>query len=725
MNIRFISKSYFIFAYIFLCVVVNTVSVQTLEAVEPEQELYSQDTTTRETIYRKKIERLDLQLAETTDEKKKQHYLVQQQLLTKLMELPERPEKPAAELRFSALDLKKKLSWTAFENYLKRYSTAIRESELSDKQLQKSNKEMRTLHSRLLALGKDDEEQDILQLQYGFQVRKVEQQTEVANQLKEGLRLARQQFPEVLNSVTIYNDVVFDQEETLQQQSLAHSATVEERELDQAGHEVLIQQQHSVVAGYLGRELSGGETKVMHYEQLRLLDLQVQQLLHDNSYFQDKIGLLELKQKTLWMQLLAGQEEFFAIADSTGDIAKSIGQLMDKVDNGHNLIYGYEKKLSTLRGGNAQVGPKAAQLITSLDERVKTVFTELSAITIRSENLDKKGTLLDRAVNHKQSAIGSMVTRTKEATDDMLEKIFDILRYPLLSYSGMSLSLLLILQIVLLLSLGILINRLYMRAVLRVGRKRNWSQQTIHLTQVIGKYPFIFIVAMIILSVSGFNTSSLALVAGALSVGIGFGMQTIVNNLVSGIILLFDKSIKPGDFICLGDGSPMSGFRGNVVQMNIRATVLRTNDNINVIIPNADLMASQVVNWTYSDERVRFRIPFSVAYGTDVNMVKQLIKDAMVKLSVVLSEPEPQIWMSAHGDSSLAFLAAIWVEGVNARRPSRINDVVLTAIYNVLEENDIEIPFPQMDLRLRSKEQQDLAGIEYQASMFGTGRIQN
>ncbi len=97
--------------------------------------------------------------------------------------------------------------------------------------------------------------------------------------------------------------------------------------------------------------------------------------------------------------------------------------------------------------------------------------------------------------------------------------------------------------------------------------------------------------------------------------------------------------------------------------MNIRATVLRTNDNINIISPNADLMASKVVNWTYSGGQIRFRIPFSVAYGTDIDKVKSLLKEAIINLPVVLSHPEPRIWMANHADSSLVFIAAIWVEG--------------------------------------------------------------
>ncbi len=142
--------------------------------------------------------------------------------------------------------------------------------------------------------------------------------------------------------------------------------------------------------------------------------------------------------------------------------------------------------------------------------------------------------------------------------------------------------------------------------------------------------------------------------------------------------------------------------------MNTRATVLRTNDNINIIIPNADLIASKVVNWTYGDDKIRFKVPFSVAYGTDIEKVKKVVREAMLDIPVILPHPEPQIWLTEHGESSLAFLAAIWVEGQNARQPARTSDTVLTTIYRTLHEHNIEIPFPQLDLRLRSTDHQSI-----------------
>ncbi|MCP4339344.1 MAG: mechanosensitive ion channel [Desulfobulbaceae bacterium] len=694
-----------VFLLVFETLVLGTM-VQSLEAVEPEAQLYAKEITERDTAYKMKGQLLAEKIAAAVDQKEKQSLLVQQQLLMKLEELPDNPEKPSLDLRFSEQDLQKNHSWQDVEQYLERYISASREAKISAENLENTSKKIQTLFNQLIALADKDPDQKIPQLQHAFQIRKFDQLTKIDKQLQDGMEIAKKQFPTILEHIQISPEMFHKQEQILDQAKKNLQELEDEKILKTESNNILIQQQESQLAGYLGRELSDDERKEMHYEQLKLLKQQVQQLFSDDQILESRIGLLEQEQKTTWFYLLAKKPDFFKLSDVSGDIIKKINKLQKNTDNAHRLIYTYEKELSTLRGGNALIGPKAQELINTLDEKVRTVFTLLSGIDQRTEMLGDKGRLLNKAINLKQSALGSMVTKTREATDNIFERVMSVLKYPLISYSGMSLSLLLILQVVLLLIFGIIINRLYGYLVLRMGHKRNWSEQTVHLIQAFGKYPFILIVAMIILSVVGINTRSLALVAGALSVGIGFGMQTIVNNLVSGIILLFDKSIRPGDFICLGDNSTSAGFRGNVVQMNIRATVLRTNDNINIIIPNADLMASQVVNWTYSDEKIRFRIPFSVAYGTDIDKVKSILRKAILDLPVVLHHPEPQIWLANHADSALAFIAAIWVEGESARQPARIKDIILTTIYKTLQAHGIEIPFPQMDLRMRGTEEQ-------------------
>jgi small-conductance mechanosensitive channel len=689
--------------FLLLLLVMELMTSQTLSAVEPESALYSDQAMEREKVYAAKEEILRAKIQTTVDEKETQSLQLQLQLLTKLRELPWRPGKPAVDLEFSDLDLHNTVSWREAEKYLERYVNIMRESKLSARNIKNTNKQIQELYDKLLALDGVDPQQDVLQLQYAYQMRKLANQKQIDEQLQQGLDEAKEKFPQILaraysgqEAINRQLDIVGRERGTLQhQEDTLHLAMTSD--------EALIQQQESLLAGYLGGNLAPDESRVMHYEQLKLLNYQVTKLNRESQLLAQRLVLYENIEKALWLQLLGVDPNYFKISNGLGDLVEELESLQGITKKIHYQVYAREKELSTLRGGNAVVGPKAQELIGSLDEIVRESLTKLANFDQRIGILVDKSSIMKRIIEQRQSPLGSMVIKTREVTNDFLQKVLAVLRFPLVSYNGMSISLLLVLEIIALLVCSIIVSRLYGLLVLRTGRKRKWSERTVHLVQAVGKYPFILAVAMVILSVVGINTSSLALVAGALSVGIGFGMQAIVNNLVSGIILLFDKSIRPGDYISFGSNMLNSSFRGSVVQMNIRATVLRTNDNISIIIPNGDLLASQVVNWTYADETICYRVPFSVAYGTDIDLVKAVIGKAMIDLPVVLGSPEPQIWLAKHAESSLDFLAAIWVEGEHARLPARTFDLVLTAIYKTLRAHGIEIPFPQLNLHLPKK----------------------
>ncbi len=684
-----------------LLFLISCLFAQVTGAVEIDDALFNDDEKLRQQAYHQIGRHISDKLKNTKDEKEMQHLLLQQELLLKLKELPDIGETSSKDVGFSETLSAEKIDWQTLEKYMQTYIGVIREERLSSQILEGTKKQKQKLYSRLIALPEKSEEETKIQLQHAYQVRKLKHQSVLDKQLKGRLKKAKEIYPEILVKVNVDAKDISIQQEKVKQAVNARQHLTEEKSLASASDEAEIEQQESLLAGYLGRELSDNDKKTMHYEQLKLLKLQAKKLSRESQVFNAQLEALAEEQELLWLKLLNRAGGYFQLADISGDISKKVSLLRKRAAKAQVRKYTFEKELSFLRGGNALIGPKSNELIEELDNHLSEIFTLLSGIYQRAGVLEQKGRLLDETIDLKQSSLGSMVTKTREATDDIYEKAIHVLQYPLVSYSGMTLNLLLVLQILLLLIFGIIINRLYGHVVLRMGRKRKWSERTIQLVHAMGKYPFIFIVAMILLSVIGINTSSLALVAGALSVGIGFGMQTIVNNLVSGILLLFDKSIRPGDFISLGDPTQKGGYRGNVVQMNTRSTVLRTNDNINIIIPNADLMASQVVNWTYSDEKIRFRVPFSVAYGTDIELVKSVVKQAVVDLPVVLGYPEPQIWLVEHAESSLSFVAAIWVEGQNARRPAYTFDIVLSEIYKKLDNNNIEIPFPQVDLRLR------------------------
>jgi len=202
---------------------------------------------------------------------------------------------------------------------------------------------------------------------------------------------------------------------------------------------------------------------------------------------------------------------------------------------------------------------------------------------------------------------------------------------------------------------------------------------------------------LVTLGVAGVDLSNLAIIAGALSVGIGFGLQNIVNNFVSGLILLFERPIRKGDWIVVGS------TEGYVQEISIRSTQIRTFDRAAVIVPNSELISSQVTNWMLRDLKGRVRVPIGVAYGSDVQKVKKILLELAERHPEVIldgSVSRPWVLFMGFGDSALDFQLRFYVRNVD-QRLSVLSDMNF-AIDRAFRENGIEIPFPQRDLHLRS-----------------------
>ncbi len=198
----------------------------------------------------------------------------------------------------------------------------------------------------------------------------------------------------------------------------------------------------------------------------------------------------------------------------------------------------------------------------------------------------------------------------------------------------------------------------------------------------------------------GVPLSEFALLGGAIGVGLGFGLQALFANFISGIVLLIDKSLKVGDFVELE-----SGVTGEVRDIKIRATTVVTNDNIDILVPNSEFVSGRVVNWTYRDVRRRLRVPFGVAYGTDKNTVKEAALEAAaaVPFTLHLDGPQrPQVWLVEFGSSSLNFELVIWLNPEATKKPAAVTAAYNWALHSALEAHGIEIPFPQSDLHVKT-----------------------
>jgi len=215
----------------------------------------------------------------------------------------------------------------------------------------------------------------------------------------------------------------------------------------------------------------------------------------------------------------------------------------------------------------------------------------------------------------------------------------------------------------------------------------------------VAKIGLMILAVIIALGSVGIPLTAFAFFSGAIAFGVGFGLQSIFSNFISGIIILFEKSIKVGDFIEL-----QSGVTGQVREINIRSTLVTTNDSVDILVPNEEFIKSQVINWTLRDPRRRLRIDFGVAYGTDKALVKKAGLEAAAAVEWTdKSEKQtpPAVWLVEFGDSSLNYQLVVWLVQEAVSKPARIKADYNWALHTALEKYNLEIPFPQRDLNIR------------------------
>ncbi|MDH3820223.1 MAG: mechanosensitive ion channel [Gammaproteobacteria bacterium] len=258
-----------------------------------------------------------------------------------------------------------------------------------------------------------------------------------------------------------------------------------------------------------------------------------------------------------------------------------------------------------------------------------------------------------------------------------------------------------ILRVIIIFAIAFVLSRGIRHAIRRFSTTdSSGTQASLYTVGRLTHYTIIIIASFIALSSIGLDFSNLALVAGALSVGIGFGLQSIVSNFVSGLIILFEHTLRVGDYIELD-----TGLTGTVKAINVRSTLINTNDNIDIVVPNSEFVTARLTNWTLGERILRVRIPFGVAYGSDKELVRKAALEATAEVPYTLTHMkgrEPDVWLVEFGDSSLNFLLLVWVNRQGAKRPTRTRASYLWALETKLNEYGIEIPFPQRDLRLRS-----------------------
>lgn len=346
-------------------------------------------------------------------------------------------------------------------------------------------------------------------------------------------------------------------------------------------------------------------------------------------------------------------------------------------------------------GLNAQ---KNTELAHAVAQETLAIIT---GIERSSDDLIFVQRLLTSDLVDMQSGLSSLWTRWTIISSDIGKGLSNLLDFNLFHIGDAPVTPGAIITMLMIILFGIALSWFLRHLLVRLKKRQQFAKSPVVYTlSRILHYIIIIAAVFAALGTIGLDFTNFALIAGALSVGIGFGLQSIVNNFVSGLILLFEGSLRVGDYIELD-----SGLRGVVKEINTRATVINTNDSVDVVVPNSEFVTSQLTNWTLRESMARLRIDFGVAYGSDKDTVKSAALEAASEVEFILlhdSGREPQVRLVDYGDSSLDFQLLAWVNKSGVRRPERIRSQFLWALETQLRERGIEIPFPQRDLHLRS-----------------------
>jgi len=446
-----------------------------------------------------------------------------------------------------------------------------------------------------------------------------------------------------------------------------------------------------LAASGLDVETSQGRSQ-QRLEQQRLRDANVGLALAE-------VALAQAEAELWWTELALEGADTGVLRDQAlvwSDLVRSV------VQRAPDLERETEDELLAAQGADRDSLDRAS--LRLLDQRVGTAqetLADAGRLKAAVADLELLMVVVDNATAEYEGAIRSWLGSISRGTKAAYKRVASLGDVTLFSIGETPVTGGDILRVIIILLVAMLLSRGIRHTIKRVGTEESsGTQASLYTVGRLTHYAIIILGLFIALSSIGLDFGSLALVAGALSVGIGFGLQSIVNNFVSGLIILFEHSLRVGDYIELD-----TGLTGTVKAINVRSTLINTNDNIDIVVPNSEFVSTRLTNWTLGERVLRVRIPFGVAYGSDKDLVRQAALEAAEEVPFTLANRkgrEADVWLVEYGDNSLNFLLLVWVNRQGARRPTRTRSAYLWALETKLAEHGIEIPFPQRDLHLRS-----------------------
>lgn len=446
---------------------------------------------------------------------------------------------------------------------------------------------------------------------------------------------------------------------------------------------------------FKNKQIADLQTRITMQEDL--ISKNIKQIKFNNKDISTKLQNINDKQKQIEDYLLNLQlkKEKFEFLKNNRSLNNTLAQIQLQQKTLQKLL---EKKfLVQFLFFSMELQQKNKKVFDFEKEMQKT----LKSLSLPDTLKESLSNFIYSLTSKEMGLLTTVAASTDQSIENSFNNIMTILNKPLFSINTVQVSFLKLMIALMIFLIGFFVGGVYKRYIKHLSTKSSAvSSSTRTLLSNLGYYSIVVITLFISLNVLGVNLSSITLVAGALSVGIGFGLQNIVSNFISGIILMFEKSVKVGDYVELSDS-----LRGKVADIRMRSTVITTNANIDVIVPNQTFIQNNVINWTMNDNIKRFEIPFGVAYGTDVNKVMNVVLEAVKNSNFTdiytSKEKFTRVIMTEMGDSSVNFMLFVWIKGEDMLYPKRTTSKFLILIYNALNKNNITIPFPQLDLHVK------------------------
>ncbi len=476
-------------------------------------------------------------------------------------------------------------------------------------------------------------------------------------------------------------------------------------------------------------ELDSLERKIKNTNdsaEINLLQLKKQLNLNKVQYSYFIKNLLQQKEQELHVKLLTNKFQFAWVSayanrknrpskfqDAIKSWQKKLTEQLKLIDKNKNLsdslgrstleISRLHQQFSDNKDLSKTQVKQQDLLNKQLEQNLKTIQrlslqinSNNTAIEISQSKNNRVLSLLSQQLN-KIELIGQWFG---DKFKTQFDKVKSILYYPLASFGDKPFTLAIIVKVLLYIVLGFTFLRfLRKRLTPLLSKKTKLSEGAANSISTLLYYLGAFLVFLTALSAAGFNLGQMMIVFGALGVGIGFGLQNIANNFISGMILLIDRTLTVGDSLTLSDGT-----HGKVQKLAMRYTVIRTNGGYDIIVPNSELIANRVKSMTFDDNYLRIEIPFGVSYDANPEHVREVTLEVAnnVKHTINRESQKSTVLFTGLGDNSLDFVLRVWVFIYDRYRPYAIKSDYYYKLFKAFKEDGIEIPYPQRDLHIRS-----------------------